>query len=54
MQGCDCDVLAKTECLMEEECMDLIIEALKKGASYVAVNCSSYGSFYHCCVLIVL
>ena len=29
--------------------MDLIVETLKKGASYVAVNCSSLCSFNHCC-----
>ena len=53
MQGCECDVLVKTECQMEEGCMDLIVEALKKSTSYVAVNCSSLCSYYHCCVLIV-
>ena len=54
MQGCDCDVLVKTECQMEEGCMDLIVETLTNSTSYVAVNCSSLCSFNHrfclCCV----
>ena len=43
-------MLVKTECQMEEGCMDLIVGALKKSASYVAVNCSSLCPSNHCCV----
>ena len=51
MQGCGCDVLVKTECQMEDGCMDFIVGALKKSTSYVAVNCSSLCSFTVACWL---
>ena len=45
-------MLVKTECQMEEGCVELIVEALKKSTSYVAVNCSSLCSFNHCLCLL--
>ena len=48
MEQCACDVLVKTECQMEDGCMDLIVDALRKSTSFVAVNCSSLCSFNHC------
>ena len=48
MEQCACDVLVKTECQMEDGCMDLIVDTLTKSTSFVAVNCSSLCSFNHC------